>query len=66
MEIDGQYSYVSTFFHPYIVGCYGAGNQIKFAQSCSKNSRRCGVKAGAVTEYASLAMLMATTTYLAF
>ena len=21
--INGQYSYVATFFHPYIMGCYG-------------------------------------------
>ena len=26
MEIDGHYAYVSTFFHPYIMGCYGPGN----------------------------------------
>ena len=23
--INGFYSYVSTFFHPYIMGCYGVG-----------------------------------------
>jgi hypothetical protein len=26
MMIDGYYSYVATFFHPYIIGCYGKGN----------------------------------------
>ena len=26
MTIGGHYSYVSTLFHPYIMGCYGAGN----------------------------------------
>jgi len=24
--IDGQYVYVSTFFHPYVMGCYGPGD----------------------------------------
>lgn len=31
MTINGQYSYVSTFFHPYIMGCYGAGSSAKLA-----------------------------------
>jgi hypothetical protein len=26
MMTNGQYSYVSTFFHPYIMGCFGMGN----------------------------------------
>lgn len=24
--INGQYSYVTTFFHPYIMGCFGQGS----------------------------------------
>ena len=26
IEIDGHYSYVSTFFHPYVIGCFGKIN----------------------------------------
>ena len=25
MEVNGHYAYVSTFFHPYFMGCYGPG-----------------------------------------
>ena len=36
------YSYVSTMFHPYIVGCWGPGNRpVKKTQSCSSNGRYC-------------------------
>ena len=28
--IKGQYSYVSTMFHPYIMGCYGVGGGSQF------------------------------------
>lgn len=31
LMIDGEYSYVSTFFHPYVMGCYGPGNNPPFA-----------------------------------
>ena len=30
--INGHYSYVSTFFHPYVMGCYGPGNNPPYAQ----------------------------------
>jgi len=30
--INGNYSYVSTFFHPYIIGCYGRGSNPELAQ----------------------------------
>jgi hypothetical protein len=43
MEIDGEYAYVATFFHPYIMGCYGPGNNATFSQSCSTVPRACNV-----------------------
>jgi len=42
MMIDGHYSYVSTEFHPYVMGCYGPGAGSDYAQSCSQNPRTCG------------------------
>jgi len=27
MNINGHYSYVSTYFHPYVMGCYGPGDK---------------------------------------
>lgn len=41
IEIDGHYSYVSTLFHPYIMGCYGPGSSPSLKQSCSGNPRIC-------------------------
>lgn len=29
--IDGHYSYVSTMFHPFVIGCYGPGGNASFA-----------------------------------
>jgi hypothetical protein len=26
LKIGGHYAYVSTFFHPYIMGCFGPGD----------------------------------------
>jgi hypothetical protein len=41
--ISGQYSYVSTFYHPYVIGCYGPGSTPKdIRQKCSINPRSCG------------------------
>ena len=31
LYIDGEYSYVSTIFHPYIMGCYGPGSNPGFS-----------------------------------
>ena len=31
MWIDGHYSYVSTMFHPYVIGCFGPGGNASFA-----------------------------------
>lgn len=42
MEIDGNYAYVATEFHPYIIGCYGSGNSPSYRQQCSSNPRECG------------------------
>ena len=41
MQIDGHYAYVSTFTHPYIMGCFGPGTVINLEQSCSSNPRTC-------------------------
>jgi hypothetical protein len=43
VTINGHYSYVTTLFHPYIVGCYGPGTSPNIAQECSANPRSCGV-----------------------
>ena len=38
-----NYGYVATMFHPYIVGCWGPGNNLKsLGASCSDNPRICG------------------------
>ena len=45
--IGNHYSYVSTFFHPYVMGCFGPGdspnlpNPLK--QRCSRNPRLCNI-----------------------
>ena len=44
MNLTGTYAYVTTFFHPYIMGCYGSGSKINLYQSCSSNPRLCGVQ----------------------
>lgn len=28
-EIGGNYAYVATFFHPFVIGCYGKGSNPK-------------------------------------
>jgi len=43
MMIGGNYMYVSTFFHPYIQGCYGKGSAPELYQGCSANPRLCNV-----------------------
>ena len=44
MNLTGTYAYVTTFFHPYIMGCYGKGSSIHLYQGCSSNPRLCGVQ----------------------
>lgn len=39
--IDGYYSYVTTTFHPYFMGCFGPGNYPSYSQQCSSNARVC-------------------------
>eukprot|EP00347_Sterkiella_histriomuscorum_P014134 403362035 len=40
--INGHYSYVTTLFYPYYVGCWGPGNIAKnLAPECSSNQRAC-------------------------
>jgi hypothetical protein len=29
--IQGQYGYVATLFHPYIAGCSGPSNKVKYS-----------------------------------
>ena len=42
MEVDGQYGYASTLFHPYLVGCWGPGSSpIRLGQQCSAKPRFC-------------------------
>lgn len=43
MDINGNYMYVTTFFHPYIQGCYGRGSAPELYQQCSTNPRLCNV-----------------------
>lgn len=59
LYINGHYSYVSTFFHPYAMGCFGPGNNPPFSQSCSDNPRMCGVKKAASYIKTSLASISA-------
>lgn len=42
--IGGHYSYVSTLFHPYIMGCFGPGSSPELYQQCSTNPRLCNVQ----------------------
>jgi len=44
MTVNGVYSYVGTLFHPYVMGCFGAGSNVTgMYQQCSANPRTCGV-----------------------
>lgn len=53
--IDGHYSYVSTLFHPYFMGCFGPGSKPNVYQQCSTKPRLCGVE---YTELAARHMSM--------
>jgi hypothetical protein len=39
--VGDDYFYVSTFFHPWVIGCYGPGNYPELSQSCSGKPRQC-------------------------
>ena len=39
--IDGEYGYVTTIFHPFVIGCYGPGSNPGFSHSCSLKPRTC-------------------------
>ena len=58
--LDGNYVYVSTWFHPYVQGCYGPGNYPNFTQSCSTNGRKCSVGSGSVALGLSMAVALAS------
>jgi len=61
MEIGGNYMYVSTFFHPYIQGCFGKGSAPELYQGCSANPRLCNVvyTLSALSSIAPVSMLAA-------
>lgn len=48
LEINGHYMYATTFFHPYIQGCYGKGSAPALYQECSSNPRLCGTLLGTI------------------
>lgn len=41
MELNGNYVYYSTLFHPYFMGCYGKGSKPELYAQCSTNPRLC-------------------------
>lgn len=64
VEIGGHYMYATTFFHPYIMGCYGKGNKLELYQQCSTNPRLCNVVyESAMTKSVSLFLAGATAVY---
>jgi len=50
LKINGVYAYVATLFHPYFMGCYGAGNNPDYNQQCAMYGHRrdCYAKTGAM------------------
>lgn len=48
--IKGHYAYVTTTFHPFVMGCYGKGSSPALYQRCSTNPRLCGVTYGSAEE----------------
>lgn len=58
-DINGHYQYVSTFFHPYTVGCFGRGSAPELYQSCSANPRLCNVVMGALAGVKPVSWLLA-------
>jgi len=70
MMIGGNYMYVSTFFHPYVMGCYGKGSAPELYQGCSANPRLCNAvynsalaSIGPVSLFAAGALLVSQTLY---
>jgi len=67
MTVNGVYSYVSTLFHPYIMGCFGAGSNVTgMYQQCSTNPRTCGVtysasssSQGAISSFGKMSAIIA-------
>ena len=64
LTINGHYMYASTFFHPYMMGCYGVGSAPELYQECSMNPRLCNVIMGAVINSVSLAVAGASALYM--
>eukprot|EP00347_Sterkiella_histriomuscorum_P013853 403363115 len=44
----GEYSYVSTMFYPYTVGCWGPSNRRLYEPKCSANYERCLSSSGSI------------------
>ena len=57
IKIGGHYSYVSTYFHPYVMGCYGPDENSNLSQQCSANPRQCRA-AGTGTSDKTLASVL--------
>lgn len=41
LEVNGYYSYVATYFHPYFIGCFGTGSNPDMPQQCSTKPKSC-------------------------
>jgi hypothetical protein len=39
--VNGKYSYVSTLFYPYFVGCWGPSNDGNLSPTCTSKPRTC-------------------------
>lgn len=66
MEIEGNYAYVTTQFHPFIMGCYGPGATGELPrQQCSSKPRTCGKGAiyMAVSTFGTIAALIVSSIY---
>lgn len=64
VTINGHYHYATTFFHPYIMGCYGMGSAPELYQQCSMNPRLCNVVMGGVTATVSMAVASASALFM--
>ena len=58
-----NYFYVATMFHPYMVGCFGPGNQgLGLSASCSSNPRLCSASGATALLNMMLAVTVIITT----
>jgi hypothetical protein len=59
--IGGQYAYVATLFHPFVMGCYGPGSYPTVPQQCSLRPRVCNKTAASALSNASPDDVMSAT-----